>query len=333
MVTNAMPEAIDAATLIGIDWGSTGMRGFLIDGAGQVLTMRRSADGASTLKNGSEFLAAYQRLIGDWVSERPELNVLACGMVGSSHGWQEAPYLSCPVDLARLAAGYAVVQGPNLHNLRIVPGLLYDPEQGAPDVMRGEETQIAGAVLSHPELARASCLVLPGTHSKWVHVRYAQVREFSTHMTGELFALLRQYSVLGRSMGETRVPADLQAFADGVDAARDGGEKSMAQQLFSIRSMVLTDKLRAIVSADYLSGLLIGHEVRAGLAWRGTAKLEALPLVLVGEPDLCQLYVRALERFDAHADLLLPNTAPLGLWHLAQAAGLVAAPQSAQQAK
>ncbi len=330
MVTSAAPEAIDAATLIGIDWGSTGMRGFLIGAEGAVLATRRSADGASTLKNSGEFLAAYQRLIGDWVSERPELNALACGMVGSSHGWQEAPYLPCPVDLAQLAAGYAVVPASNL---RIVPGLLYDPEQGAPDVMRGEETQIAGAVLSHPELARASCLVLPGTHSKWVHVRYAQVREFSTHMTGELFALLRQYSVLGRSMGETRTPADLQAFADGVDAAREGGERSLAQQLFSIRSMVLTDKLRAIVSADYLSGLLIGHEVRAGLAWRDTAKLAALPLVLVGEPDLCQLYVRALERFDTHADLLLPNTAPLGLWHLAQAAGLLAASQAERRAQ
>ncbi|HEY8026897.1 MAG TPA: 2-dehydro-3-deoxygalactonokinase [Burkholderiaceae bacterium] len=321
MVVGAAPKAVDDASLIGIDWGSTGMRGFLIDGSGKVLESRRSTEGASTLKGNAEFHAAYSRLVGDWVSEHPGLPVLACGMVGSKHGWQEAPYLSCPVDLAQLATGHATVAGSNL---RIIPGLLHDPEHGTPDVMRGEETQIAGAVLSSPELARASCIVLPGTHSKWAQISDEKVCDFSTHMTGELFALLRLYSVLGRSMEERHTSVDTQAFNDGVDAARDGGQRNLAQQLFSIRSQVLTEKLAVSASADYLSGLLIGHELRSGLAWRRAANQEATPLVLVGETDLCNLYAQALERFDMQADLLLPNTAPLGMWNLARAGELIA---------
>lgn len=320
-----MDEALAAAALIGVDWGSTGLRVFLIDAGGLLLATRTSIQGASTLKGAAEFESALDQLTGDWLRARPALPVLACGMVGSQYGWKQAPYLRCPVDPVQLAAGFSTVDGGCL---QIIPGLLYSPAEGAPDVMRGEETQIVGALQSQPELAVQSCIVMPGTHSKWVQIRDGRIESFATHMTGELFAVLRRHSVLGRTMPEQLLQTDMSAFAAGVDAARDGARPGLGHQLFAVRSLVLTGKMGASGSADYLSGLLIGHEVQAGLVWRHAMKLGSAPLALVGEPSLCQLYVHALKRFDMRADLLLPNTAPLGLWRMASIAGLLHSPST-----
>lgn len=294
------------ARLIALDWGSTRLRAFLLGRDGQVLAQRQSGHGASTLSGEAAFAQAFRSVVAGW----PDLPVLACGMVGSQHGWREAPYAPCPADAAALAR-HALQLGDHFW---IVPGLMSD--DGQPDVMRGEETQIVGALAQCPELVERSCLVLPGTHAKWARIQGGQVTAFATHMTGELYALLRQHSVLSRLMPADDSPApSREAFLAGVDAAREGG--ALAHRLFAVRTLGLFERLAPEQLPDYLSGLLIGHEMAHELAARAPG-----PLALIGDPLLCQRYALALGRFGVTAPLQLDNTAPAGLWRLAQGMGI-----------
>lgn len=301
---------VTAARLLALDWGSTRLRAFLLGDDGRVLASRQSDRGASTLSGTEAFAQALQDVAGDWRADRPALPVLACGMVGSQHGWREAPYAPCPADAPALAA-QTLRLGNGVH---IVPGLMHDGLQ--PDVMRGEETQIVGALALQPALATQACLVLPGTHAKWARVQDGRVTGFATHMTGELFAVLRQHSVLARLMPpEPAVPPSPEGFVAGVDAARQDG--ALGHQLFAVRTLGLFKRLPPEQLADYLSGLLIGHEITHELQAGAPAQL-----ALVGEPALCQRYALALSRFGLPAPLQLDNTAPAGLWRLAQILGL-----------
>jgi 2-dehydro-3-deoxygalactonokinase len=307
-------------SLIGIDWGSTSLRAWLIDAGGAVLDERTSGKGASTLSGHAAFVVAFDEVAGAWRTAYPALPVIACGMVGSTHGWLDVPYARCPADQAALAAGTAVPAG----GPHIVPGLISEMAGLPPDLMRGEETQIVGALCVRPELEEASCIVLPGTHSKWAQVAQGRVAHFSTYMTGELYAVLRQHSVLGRLM-PADATLDSGAFLLGVDAVRDHGEQGLSHQLFAARTLGVTEQLAPEALAEYLSGVLIGHELRAGLAWRAQAGLIGRPLALVGEPRLCSRYQDALRRFGHPADVVLDNVAPAGLLAIARAAGLAAA--------
>jgi 2-dehydro-3-deoxygalactonokinase len=313
MVSHSTPA------LLGLDWGSTSLRAFLLDARGQVLAQRGNGMGASTLSGQPAFAAALAGIAGDWLAAHPGLPVLACGMVGSQHGWRDVPYAACPANAAALAAGMLASPGAEI---TIVPGMLFDDGVLPPDLMRGEETQVAGALQLQPVLREASCIVLPGTHSKWAQVADGRLLRFATHMTGELFAILRTHSVLGRLMDDAGGFAE-QAFLSGVDAARDYGHLGMSHQIFAARSLGVTGRAPAGDLADYLSGLLVGHELRAGLAWRDAAGLAQAPLALVGSEALCQRYALALQRFDTAPPLLLDNTAPAGLYHLARAAGMI----------
>lgn len=316
----AEAQALAAARLIGIDWGSTGLRAFLIGADGLALVERATAQGASTLSGASAYAAVLDEAAGDWMRARPELPVLACGMVGSQYGWVDVPYASCPADAQALAAGMRATPDGKA---RIIPGLLKDGDGLPPDLMRGEETQIVGALQLRAELREQACIVLPGTHSKWAQVRGGRVERFATHMTGELYAVLRQHSVLGRLMQDSG-GFDEAAYCEGVEMARDAGHLGMSHQIFSARSLGVTGRLPGAALADYLSGLLIGHELRAGLAWRADAKLDHAPLALVGNPALCARYQLALQRYSGVQALVLDNTAPAGLLCLAQAAGVAA---------
>lgn len=293
------------ARLIALDWGSTRLRAFLLGDGGEVLATRQSDAGAATLKGAEQYAAALAALVGDWRADHPGIQLLACGMVGSQYGWREAPYVRCPADAAALAAQVLKLD----EQLSIIPGLVDDAAQ--PDVMRGEETQIVGALALHPELAEDACLVLPGTHSKWARVRGGQVTGFATHMTGELFALLRQHSVLNRLMpADGSSPASPEAFLKGVDAARVQG--GLGHQLFAVRTLGLFKQLDSEQLPDYLSGLLIGHELASELRGAPTR------VALIGDPALCARYAQALTHLGQPAPLLLDNTAPAGLWALAQ---------------
>jgi 2-dehydro-3-deoxygalactonokinase len=317
-----------SAALIGADWGSTGLRLFLIDADGEVLDTRASGQGSSAM-NGSAaaYIAALDLMAGDWLSAAPELPLIVCGMAGSKHGWHEVPYTPCPADVDSLLASgtLAARAGPRTPDGRpmaIVPGLLYEPAMGAPDVMRGEETQIAGALARRPELREQACIVLPGTHSKWARLRDNTVLSFATHMTGELYALLTRHSVLNRLMAASETPQQA-AFEQGLRAARDDESANLGHHLFAVRTLGLTEKLPPEALPDYMSGLLIGHELRAGLTWRTQAGLKQAPLVLIGESTLCARYAEALAVFGITPDHIFPNTAPTGLWALARRAGLM----------
>lgn len=309
----AQPPA-DGARLVALDWGSTRLRGWLLGDGGAVLDERSSADGASQIRGGAAaFGAALQSLAGDWLAGGPAggLPALACGMVGSAHGWREAPYVPCPAALDRLHEHLARVTIAGGGMLHIVPGLLDAPAGGTPDVMRGEETQLVGLLAGHPALAASSTVLMPGTHSKWVHVAQGRVTGFRTRMTGEVYTLLRQHSVLARLMPAADADAwHGDAFDAGVDSARRGAGRDLQGQLFAVRTLGLTGGLAPAALPDYLSGLLIGHELEAGLATRGAA------LALVGEPALCRRYTRALQRFGVVPDCIADNTAHAGLWQL-----------------
>lgn len=301
------------AALIGLDWGSTSLRAMLIDGEGRVLEQRLSGKGASVLGGGpAEFGAVLDSLIADW--REAALPVWGCGMVGSQHGWREVPYADCPADPATLAAGSLAVDWSGWP-VRLLPGLRCRAD-GVPDIMRGEETQVVGAVALDPTLGERTCFVLPGTHSKWAEVVDGKVQTFCTHMTGELFALLRKHSVLGKLMRE-RAADDADGFGAGVRAARDDADTGLGHQLFSVRTLALMNDLPHQALAGYLSGLLIGHELRAGLRWREGRGLKACRLVLIGEEPLTARYRQALDLFDAGPSLRLPNTAGAGLFRLA----------------
>ena len=186
--------------------------------------------------------------------------------------------------------------------------------------MRGEETQIVGAIAQHPQLAHDSLLVLPGTHSKWARVRDGRVHQFTTFLTGELFAVLGASSILGRFARDAgRAPdaaSAAEAFARGVQAAR-ASERGIAPLLFSTRALVLAGRLRPEASLEYLSGLVIGDELRCGL---GEGER---PAALIGDADLCARYLTALGLFGIHGVRVIEHTAPVGLWAIAEHANLV----------
>lgn len=311
-----MVSVASAPALVALDWGSTQLRAWLVGADGTVLQERRSDGGASRLQHGA-FQAAYEALAADWLAL--ELPAIACGMVGSAHGWVEAPYLACPARPEQLA-GALVEAGSGRARVHIVPGLRVESDQ-QPDVMRGEETQVFGVLCLHPELAQASTLVMPGTHSKWVQVQGGAVTGFCTRMTGECFALLRQHSVLARLMAQGDSAPDAEAFARGVLAAREGGGADLLRWLFGVRALALRGGLSPNAQPEYLSGLLIGTEIAAGLGDGGAPGRS----VLVGEPALCARYEQAFALWGRATETVGGAATVAGLFALAREAGLLPA--------
>jgi 2-dehydro-3-deoxygalactonokinase len=305
-------------SLIGLDWGTSSLRAFLMRDGG-VVEIRSSSHGVQALADAgaAAFDRAFTAIAGDWLRVWPALPVVACGMVGSAQGWREASYVSCPADMRALAAGGVTVASSAGPDILIAPGVLFDPPGGTPDVMRGEETQVAGALLQEPAWSSHSRMVLPGTHSKWVRVEEGRIVDLATYLTGEMFAVLKSHSVLGRLMQTNS--ADAQAFEQGVQAARER-PADLLHHVFAARTLGLTVRLPHASLADYLSGLLIGHELMSALARDG----DASSLVLVGEPALCERYAAALRLLGRSPDAVLGNTAPAGLWALARAAEKIA---------
>ncbi|WP_018633919.1 2-dehydro-3-deoxygalactonokinase [Neomegalonema perideroedes] len=260
---------------IAVDWGSSNLRAFAMRG-GEPLAESASGEGASGLAR-EDFEPALLRVIGPWLTEGRVTPVLACGMVGARHGWIEAPYRAVPC--APVAPGETILaptQDPRL-SLRITPGL----SQASPaDVMRGEETQIAGFLAGEPAFAGA--LILPGTHSKQARIADGKVLSFSTWMTGELFALLSQGSVLRHSL-QSGEGEDLAAFVEGVGI---GAEGRALRGLFALRAEGLLEGLPAQAARSRLSGMLIGAEL-AGFDPGGDC-------VVIGAGGLARAYLAAL---------------------------------------
>lgn len=267
------------------DWGTTHLRAWVVED-GEARVARRFPLGVARHRPGE----AAARLRDE---VRPALGAEAlpavlCGMIGSNLGWTQVPYLDCPVDAAAFCA--ALHRAPHSDPPAwIAPGLRGPGPTAAPDVMRGEETQVFGWLAKEPARARGRHLLcLPGTHAKWVLVEDGVIVRFVTAMTGELFDVLSLHSVL---RGETLVD-DGPSFFKGVEAAGDGG--ALAARLFSARSRVVGAGAPAAETASYLSGLLIGAEIAAV-----PRLLNAAPpgqIVLIGEPTLCGWYSKAIEQ-------------------------------------
>jgi 2-dehydro-3-deoxygalactonokinase len=304
-----------APRLIALDWGTSSLRAFLMGDGGVVLDQRAAPQGIMQVPAGG-FAAVFAEITAAWRQSAADLPALASGMIGSAQGWRQAPYCQGPTGLAALAAGLVTVPAGDGTDLHIVPGVAMDTPR--PEVMRGEETQIFGALSLHPALRAGALLVMPGTHCKWVSIGDGGIAGFQTYMTGEVFAALQAHTILGRPARDAGTPAsaDGAAFDRGITTARESPD-GIAPLLFSARTLVLTGRLPAADSLEYLSGLLIGDELRCALQG-GTPHL-----ALIGDPALCDRYRRALVLFgiiDAH---LITGATEAGLWQIACHAGLV----------
>ncbi len=288
---------------IAVDWGTSNLRAWAMGAGGTVLAEATSDEGMGKLSR-DEFEPALLRLITSWLGTG-RTHVTACGMVGSRQGWCEAPYRTVPcVPLDSCALVAAPTTDPRL-SVRIAPGL----KQTAPaDVMRGEETQTAGALALLPGYDGVLCL--PGTHSKWVHISAGEVVSFQTFMTGELFALLSENSVL--RYGMQGGGWDDAAFDLGVSDAISRPEK-IGARLFSLRAEGLIADLEPAAARSRLSGLLIGIELAAAKPyWLGQR------VTLVGAEKLSAAYARALSTQGIDAQSLSANDCTLaGLASLA----------------
>jgi 2-dehydro-3-deoxygalactonokinase len=295
--------------MIGIDWGTSSFRAFRIDDHGGGVTGRIERPLGILNVPAGGFPAALREAVGVWLAQG-EVRVLLSGMVGSRQGWREAAYLPCPADPGKLAAALLAVEFEGAA-VRIVPGLSDSDEDGVPEVMRGEETQIAGVL---DALGEEAVVCLPGSHSKWARVQGGRIVGFRTYLSGEAFAAIRAGTILGRMMAEA--PHDDAAFAQG--AARAGEAGHLLHHLFGVRTLGLTGRLAETASASYLSGLLIGHEVRAALAAQGTGVADEVHLI--GSRRLTALYARAIEAAGARANILAEDAAAGGLARIGRAA-------------
>ena len=266
--------------LVAVDWGTSSLRGALLDARGKVLEERSDARGILKVPAGG-FPVVFESLFGDWM-QTADTRCLISGMAGSKQGWVEAPYCACPagrVEVGRQIIGIEALPGARIS---IVPGLS-DEHDGVPDVMRGEEVQIFGAMALMD--ADEGVFVLPGTHNKWATVKKGRVTGFRTFMTGEFYALLSQHSILARTL-EADAPLDEAAFVEGVTRSDNG--QGLLHNAFGARTLALFERMPTAELASYLSGLLIGEELR-------TQSLHAFgEVVLIGSPALTQRYTLAL---------------------------------------
>jgi 2-dehydro-3-deoxygalactonokinase len=289
--------------LIAVDWGTSSLRGALLDGDGTVLEEVSAPAGILAVPAGG-FAAVFAQHFGRWQHATGALCLVA-GMAGSRQGWQEAPYCACPAGFADIASQLHWIEPGRI---ALVPGLSCE-ENGVPDVMRGEETQVFGA-LDLLGLGEAR-VVLPGTHSKWVQVTDRRIVSLRTFMTGELYALLRQHSILARTLPQSDGELDADAFRSGLAHARDSA--SLLHAAFSVRTLALFERLPSHAMPSYLSGLVIGDELRA----QGLASSTA-PVVVIGSPVLAARYQLALDWLGIAATTVGTQASWRGLWAIAR---------------
>lgn len=259
---------------IAVDWGTTNRRAYRLDSAGQCIGEFEDSKGVLSVPGGG-FPAAVQEIrerLGD-------LPLLLAGMVGSNRGWVEVPYVPCPAGIDELARKLKWVSDREA----IVPGVSF-LGQGRADVMRGEEVQLLGGVelgtLHHDAL-----VCHPGTHNKWALVRGGVIQTFGTVMTGELFGLLKDHSILAELL---QGPVEVNdAFRKGVRQALE--REMLPAALFEVRAAVLLGQMKREDAPSFVSGLLIGTDVRIGLMWPIAARIG-----IMGRKDLTRLYAAAI---------------------------------------
>jgi len=278
--------ADESVTIFG-DWGTSRLRLYLRQG--KSVLDRRDGPGVSALTASPR--DTFLDLVGDWREAKPSLALL-CGMVGSRNGWQEAPYAPCPASPADIRERLLHLDADGLP-VAIVPGLSCLNPLGGPDVMRGEETQILGALALDPALKRGRhLLALPGTHTKWVVVEDGAITSFLTAPVGEIYALLREHSILAKAApGDTESAEGLAAgFTRGVARIVEHGPGALPHLIFETRSRQLIDGLAKDEAMGFLSGLLIGADTATTSSWFGRLG----QVSLIGAPALSALYAQAI---------------------------------------
>jgi 2-dehydro-3-deoxygalactonokinase len=295
--------------LIGLDWGTTSCRAYLIGADG----VRARNEGPGILRvEGGAFGPWFDTMVGGWIAAHGVLPIVLSGMIGSRQGWKEAPYAQCPAGADDIVRVLAKIDHDGLP-ISLVPGLSTEND-GMPDVMRGEETQILGALALSGR--NEGLFLLPGTHSKWAEVRNGRIVSFRTFMTGEVFGALKDHTILGRLMREDAFDAD--GFARGVrEGAALGGAGALLNRMFAARTYGLMDKLSDTALGDYLSGLLIGAEIDE--ATRRTKSV----VTIVASAALAQRYSDALRLLGHDSTLAPEDCVAVGHRQVARAAGLI----------
>ncbi|KAF1721825.1 2-dehydro-3-deoxygalactonokinase [Pseudoxanthomonas wuyuanensis] len=299
--------------MIAVDWGTSSLRVYRLDAGGAVIAQRRADLGIAACQG--QFAATLLAQIEGW----DDPCIVLSGMVGSRQGWMEVPYVDCPADAATLAAGVVSLQPPELpgRTLWFVPGVADRSNSQTPDVMRGEEAQICALIEALNHGSHMICL--PGTHSKWVTVNQGRIDGISTAMTGEVYAVMRQHSLLGRSMNQEETRFDAFAFDAGL--RRSGMAGGLLHHLFGVRTAALFDQLSASELPSYLSGLLIGHEIRASDLFQRVPR--PVQVHLIGSDRLLSAYAHALVSLGVGVQRHSEQLAATGIHRIARQRGLI----------
>jgi len=301
--------------LIAIDWGTSSFRAYLMAPDAEILDEVASGDGIGSVVAGA-YPATLKRLIGRWLEAHPSLPVLASGMVGSRNGWREAAYVKCPAGPSDIAAHLTQVEAGG-RRVVLAPGLSTIDESGLPDVIRGEETEIFGVAHSGARL-----IVLPGSHSKWARVDGDRVAGFRTFVTGELFAALRDHTIVGAFARAASAKSPGEAFAGGARrgaaAASCEGRSGLLGLLFGARALPLMGALPEHDAGEYLSGLLIGAEIG-----EGRRLFPGETPHVAGAETLVERYLAAFETLGIPARAAPTRAAARGLFRIARDGGLL----------
>ena len=283
--------------MIAVDWGTTSFRAYRLAPDGRVMARRSAAAGLRSCG------AAFEQTLVGQLDGWDDPTIVLAGMIGSRSGWREVPYVRCPAGTDEIVAGMHEIDDAAAfagRRLFIAPGVAHVEPGRAPEVMRGEESQVVG-LLDETDLRHDEAVCLPGTHSKWVRIESGRIVSLRTAMTGELYALLRHHSLLASNMpSDADGSDDFPSFARGFDASDAPG--GLAHHLFGVRTLGLFGQLDGRLAPSYLSGLLIGHELRGMVTQRlATAHL-------IGSTSLTQRYARALRllgvRSESHDEAL-----------------------------
>lgn len=279
------------------DWGTSRFRAYLID-AGAIVDRVASPEGISALSQG-QHRDVFLKHVGHWLAAEPEVPVLLVGMVGSREGWAMAPYATCPAAPQDIARALIEVDLGSARRAHIVPGVSCEPQPGTVDVMRGEETLVFGTGIAD------GLVCLPGTHPKWIEMGGGRIQRFATYFTGEMYALLRHHSMIGRPATE---PEDPAGFALGLEAAErnsgvEGRHVGLLHLIFGARAAVVTGRLPTASLAPYISGLLTGDEIN------GAFSLFHKPrsVTVVADAPRAKLFALALERHGVGVSLKAPE--------------------------
>ena len=293
------------ALFIAGDWGTTHLRLYLCQhNSSQALNIVATQMGPGVSQVEGNFEQIFFDLAGQWFEDHGPMPVILSGMVGSNIGWHAAPYIDCPASAEQIVAGRTGFQARGI-DFSIISGLRTTNPLGTPDLMRGEELQLLGwmgaAAGPANKSTSAELIVLPGTHNKWALVRGGKIETFVTALTGELYSLLQNHSVLIAN-GESADFSD-DIFLQGVKVATTLESGQLLQALFATRSRQILGELSESYASSYLSGLLIGSDVVGSVALMEKQMGRISSVELIGESALSRCYQLALESVDIKAEL------------------------------